>query len=74
MEEMEYIVIDGKEYNIIKELETEGRKYVLLANNDDVNDVFVRRVTHDEDTDYIVGLASPEEFEKVMVLFMKELR
>lgn len=74
MEEMEYIVIDGIEYNIIKELETEGRKYVLLANNDDVNDVFVRRVTHDEDTDYIVGLDSPEEFEKVMVLFMKELR
>ncbi|MGN1337675.1 MAG: hypothetical protein ACI4WW_04290 [Candidatus Coprovivens sp.] len=73
-ETIDYLVIDNKRYAILNEIEDKGNKYVLFANLDDVNDICVRKVVVDEEDDYIVGLDNQEEFDRVMLLFSKELR
>ena len=56
---IEYLVIDSK-------------TYVLLSNLEKPDDFCVRRVNKKEDGEYIVGVDSRQEFDKVMQVFMEK--
>ena len=75
MKEKEYNVVtleDGIEYTEINRLVIDDKTYVLLSNLEKPDDFCVRRIANKDDGEYIVGLDSRKEFDKVMEIFMKK--
>lgn len=74
MVEKEYNVVvleNGVEYTEIKRVNDNGNTYVFLANLDKDDDFCVRKLIKKNNEDYIVGLDSKEEFDRVFGLLTK---
>jgi len=72
MEEKEYEVIkleDGLEYAIVYQI----NPYVYLANINNPKDVLIRKMVEEKNGDiYFEGLDSDSEFDKALLMFLKE--
>lgn len=58
-----------KDYEIIDTIKIDEHKYLILSNEEDDNDICVRKVIEKEGKEYITTLDSEEEFENVMKKF-----
>ncbi len=64
---------DGKNYMIVDTIENGNFQYLLLANENDHDEIILRKVIH-EDKDYLVKLDSDDEFDEVMTVFNEKYR
>ena len=72
MKEKEYNVVtleDGVEYTEVSRLENNNNTYLFLSNLDKPEDFCIRKLIKRENNEYIVGLDSKEEFDKIFNLF-----
>ena len=75
MEELEYIVIDGKEYGIVEKLDIDNTIYAYLINLNDNEDIIIKKVINEKGEEYLTGLDSEIEFNKALMRFTeKELK
>lgn len=65
---------DNKEYAIINTLEKNQKKYLLLVEVNNEENVCIRRVLKEDEKEYLVKLDSNEEFEEVLSLFGDNLK
>ena len=69
MEEKEYNVVTlehGIEYTEVQRLSNNDNTYVFLSNLSNPEDFCIRKIVTENDEDYIVGLDSDEEFDKIL--------
>lgn len=62
---------NGMTYIIIKELMYNNSKYVLLSNENNVKDIAIRRSIMKDDKEYLEGIESNEELDKIISEFTK---
>lgn len=74
MKELDAIELDEKTYAIIAELEINGTKYLHLANPDNVEDFFIRKIEKENGKEVLTGLDSKEELDNVLAEFSKKHR
>ena len=73
MEEVNTVVLEnGLEYIEIDELVYNDTKYVLLANYKNVKDSCIRKVTVEDNQEYLCKLKDDNEFKTVLDLFVKK--
>lgn len=60
MKELETIVIDGKDYYILKEKNYNNINYIFLSNVDDASDIMIRK---NSSNDMYIPLDDEKEFE-----------
>lgn len=70
--DVEVIVIDKKEYAILKELEINSTTYLYLSNLVDKDDIMIRKLDK-FDNDTIIPLDSDKEFDLACSLFFKNV-
>ena len=63
--EVECVEIDGHDYIIAKRIEIAGTTYLYLANEDDVMDFIIQKLIVEDGEEYITGLDSDKEFDRV---------
>ena len=62
---------DGIKYGLFYILELNKINYAFLANENDPEDIVVRKIVIGKDEDYLERLDNEEEFNKVMIEFNK---
>ena len=75
MEEKEYNVItleNNVEYTEIDKINYNNNTYIYLSNIDNPEDFCIRKIVKENDEEYIVGINSNKEIDKVLELFMKK--
>ena len=71
--EVDTIIFDGKEYIIKETFEVDGNKYCFIVNIEDPIDYTFRKEEIIDGKEYVVGLDSEEEFDKVFDYFQKNM-
>lgn len=64
--------IDGKEYIELDTVEVNGSKYVYLVSANDGKDFLINKIVVDNGKEYYEGLESNEEFQIVLLNFIKK--
>lgn len=64
--------IDGKEYIELDTIEVNGSKYVYLVSTNDDKDFLINKIVIDNGKEYYEGLESNEEFQIVLLNFIKK--
>lgn len=64
--------IDGKEYTELDTVEVNGSKYVYLVSTNDDKDFLINKIVVDNGKEYYEGLESNEEFQIVLLNFIKK--
>ena len=64
--------IDGKEYIELDTIEVNGSKYVYLVSTNDDKDFLINKIVVDNGKEYYEGLESNEEFQIVLLNFIKK--
>ena len=64
--------IDGKEYIELDTVEVNGSKYVYLVSTNDDKDFLINKIVVDNGKEYYEGLESNEEFQIVLLNFIKK--
>ncbi len=64
--------IDGKEYIELDTVEVKGSKYVYLVSTNDDKDFLINKIVVDNGKEYYEGLESNEEFQIVLLNFIKK--
>lgn len=64
--------IDGKEYIELDTLEVKGSKYVYLVSTNDDKDFLINKIVLDNGKEYYESLESNEEFQIVLLNFIKK--
>lgn len=64
--------IDGKEYIELDTVEVKGSKYVYLVSTNDDKDFLINKIVLDNGKEYYEGLESNEEFQIVLLNFIKK--
>ena len=67
------VLEDNIRYFILKEIENEENRYVYLVNVDDAEDFCIRKIKEENGKEFLVGLDSEAEFEKLVLIFAKEI-
>ena len=62
---IDMLKIDDNSYYIVNELNFNNYIYLFLINNQDKNDVIIRKKIIENNEEYIIGLENEEEFEQV---------
>ncbi len=63
---------NGKTYLVIDKIPNSDFQYVYFMNEEDENDIFVRKEIQEENQKYLVGLADEQEFLTAMKLFQEK--
>ena len=63
--------IDGKEYIELDTVEVNGSKYVYLVSTNDDKAFLINKIVVDNGKEYYEGLESNEEFQLVLLNFIK---
>lgn len=63
---------DGIDYIIFEAIEHNNKKYLFLANENDNDDICVRKVIEEEGKEYLIKLDDREEFEEVMNIYYQK--
>ena len=71
---MNIIKIDGKDYIIVDALEVNNNRYLLMGNENDYEDLMVRKVIVESGEEYITKLKSEEELQSVLEAFRDKHR
>ncbi len=69
---VEYVVLDNKEYIIIDKLNINGNKYYILSTENN-KDVCLRKEMMKDNESYLVGLDNEEEFNLVFEKFLNKV-
>lgn len=64
--------IDGKEYIELDTVEVNGSKYVYLVSTNDDKAFLINKIVVDNGKEYYEGLESNEEFQIVLLNFIKK--
>lgn len=75
MEEKEYNVItleDNIEYTEIDRIEDNNNIYVVLSDLENPENFCIRKLINENNEEFIVGLDSKEEFDKVLKIFTEK--
>ncbi len=64
--------IDGKEYIELDTVEVNGSKYVYLVSTNGDKDFLINKIVVDNGKEYYEGLESNEEFQIVLLNFIKK--
>ncbi len=64
--------IDGKEYIELDTIEVKGSKYVYLVSTNDDKDFLINKIVLDNGKEYYESLESNEEFQIVLLNFIKK--
>lgn len=64
--------IDGKEYIELDTVEVNDSKYVYLVSTNDDKDFLINKIVVDNGKEYYEGLESNEEFQIVLLNFIKK--
>ena len=75
MEEKEYNVItleDNIEYTEIDRIEDNNNIYVVLSDLENPENFCIRKLINENNDEFIVGLDSKEEFDKVLKIFTEK--
>ncbi len=64
--------IDGKEYIELDTVEVKGSKYVYLVSTNDDKDFLINKIVLDNGKEYYESLESNEEFQIVLLNFIKK--
>lgn len=64
--------IDGKEYIELDAVEVSNSKYVYLVSTNDDKDFLINKIVIDNGKEYYEGLESNEEFQIVLLNFIKK--
>lgn len=64
--------IDGKEYIELDTVEVKGSKYVYLVSTNDDKDFLINKIVLDNGKEYYECLESNEEFQIVLLNFIKK--
>lgn len=68
--DIDIITLDNNlKYMVIDTILNENNKYLVLINNEDEQDIVIRKVIKKEDREYLIKLDSEDEFEEVMSIF-----
>ena len=60
---------NNRDYEIIDTIKIDDNRYLILSNEEDDNDICVRKIIVDANREYITKLDSKEELEEVMTNF-----
>ncbi len=71
---MNIIKIDGKDYIIVDALEVNNNRYLLMGNENDYEDLMVRKVIVESGEEYITKLESEEELQSILEAFRDKHR
>ena len=63
---------NGIEYTEIDRINDDNKTYVILSNTDNPKDFCIRKLVKENNEDYIVGLDSDEEFDRIYDIFSKK--
>ena len=63
---------DGKEYIELDTVEVKGSKYVYLVSTNDDKDFLINKIVLDNGKEYYESLESNEEFQIVLLNFIKK--
>ncbi len=69
---MEYVVIDNKKYDIIKEITIDATTYVYLQQQTNDDGFLIQKIKKENNQDMLVNLDSLEEFQMALKEFQKE--
>ena len=75
MEEKEYNVItleDNIEYTEIDRIEDNNNIYVVLSDLENPENFCIRKLINENNEEFIIGLDSKEEFDKVLKIFTEK--
>ena len=61
------VTINDIDYIILDEINIEGIRYVYLVNGNDENDLLIRRVTIENDEEYLDLLHNQDEINKALI-------
>lgn len=64
--------IDGKQYIELDTVEVKGSKYVYLVSTNDDKDFLINKIVLDNGKEYYESLESNEEFQIVLLNFIKK--
>lgn len=64
--------IDGKKYIELDTVEVNNNKYVYLVSTNDDKDFLINKIVVDNGKEYYEGLESNEEFQIVLLNFIKK--
>ena len=64
--------IDGKEYIELDTVEVNNNKYIYLVSTNDDKDFLINKIVIDNGKEYYEGLESNEEFQIVLLNFIKK--
>ncbi len=64
--------IDGKEYIELDTVEVNNNKYIYLVSTNDDKDFLINKIVVDNGKEYYEGLESNEEFQIVLLNFIKK--
>lgn len=66
------VLENGIEYTEVDDLIYENTKYILLSNIDNVRDSCIRKITIDNNLEYISELDDDKEFDIILKLFLEK--
>jgi hypothetical protein len=66
------ILENGVEYTEIDNLVCDNIKYVLLSNINNTKDSCIRKISYENNKEYICRLKDESEFEKILNLFLEK--
>ncbi len=70
MIDLDVITLENNQnYLIIDTIVNENNKYLFLVNEDNKNDIVLRKVIKKDEKEYVTKLDSKDEFEEIMTLF-----
>ena len=72
MNELDGIVLEGKDFIIVDEITLAGIKYIHLASADDPEDFCIRKIKVENGKEMLTGLDSDEEFAFALDRFIKK--
>ena len=68
MDELKIVTLEGKEYTVLDEIQTDNTTYVYFVNPNNLIDFCIRKLV-DEKKELLLGLNNAEEFEYALKLF-----
>ena len=60
---------NGKDYIIIDAIEDEGNKYLILVNENDEEDMCIRKIKVKDNKEYLIRLNEEDEFDRILAKF-----
>ena len=63
---------DNKEYGVLKEIECDNQRYVILFEPDSPKNFLVRKIIVENNEEFLTKLSSEDEYDSVLSKFLKE--